>query len=62
MTQDAAKVRRRCTGRVSIGMGLFERCVRSARHRGPCCQHYVRTNAPGFPCEDCGDLVDGDPS
>jgi predicted RNA-binding Zn-ribbon protein involved in translation (DUF1610 family) len=23
------------------------------------CQHHVRTNAPGFPCEDCGALIDG---
>lgn len=29
-------VRRRCTGRVSIGMGMVERCVLPARHKGPC--------------------------
>lgn len=23
------------------------------------CQHYVRTNTHGFPCEDCGELIDG---
>lgn len=36
MTIPKTKRTHRCTGKVSIGMGMHERCILSARHRGPC--------------------------